>query len=422
MFGWEFPPFNSGGLGVACQGLVKGLASQGARISFVLPKRMNCYPDYCSFIFGDSGLKVKDKDDWKKIFGSNVKQNKVEVFLSPYLTEESYKENYSNYLSFLKGKGDGKKRLIYSPTLVGEVLRYAAKARAIAESESFDIIHCHDWLSFPAALEAKRVSGKPLVFHVHATEFDRVGKNCLNEDIYLIEKQGFEEADRIIAVSDYTKRKIVENYGVRASKISVVPNAVDASIYLSNDFQPMALKKQGKKIVLFVGRLTFQKGPDYFLRAAQKVLNIDPDVYFVLSGSGDMERQLIEESARMGISDKVIFAGFLRGDDLVRLYKAADLYVMPSVSEPFGLTSLESLASGTPILVSRQSGVSEMLSHCLKVDFWNVDQIADKILAVIGYPELKETLQMNGSNEVNKFSWIDSAKRCLSIYGEVLKA
>jgi glycosyltransferase involved in cell wall biosynthesis len=424
MFGWEFPPFNSGGLGVACQGLVRGLDSQGVKITFVLPKKQDYHSDHCSFSFGRGGDSVSElmRERSTAITSTNTKIKGVDVLLSPYLTEESYIESYfenniESYSAFLKKR---KKNSIYSPNLIGEVLRYAQKARAIAESEKFDIIHCHDWLSFPAAFEAKKVSGKPLVFHVHATEFDRVGKDCLNREIYLIEREGFKKADRIIAVSDYTKRKIIENYPVDPKKIEVVPNAIESENY-SGDFQPVNLKKEGKKIVLFVGRLTFQKGPDYFLRAAQKVSSLNKDAYFVFSGSGDMERKLIEESVRMGISDKVIFAGFLRGDELARLYKAADLYVMSSVSDPFGLTSLEALASGTPVLVSRQSGASEMLSHCLKVNFWDVDQMADKILAVINYPELRDALRENGSGEVKKFSWNDSAMKCVSVYKELLK-
>ena len=235
--------------------------------------------------------------------------------------------------------------------------------------------------------------------------------------------RGLEEADAVVAVSDYTCRKIAERYRINPKKIEVVPNAVDHSKYEASFAADMTgLKKNGKKIVLFVGRLTFQKGPDYFLRAAQKMAQLDPKVMFVFSGAGDMERWLIQESARLGIADRVIFAGFLRGNDLSRLYQMADLYVMPSVSEPFGITSLEALANGTPILVSRQSGVAEMVSHCLKVDFWDIDQIANKIMAVIKYPELRQTLHYNGLTEVHKFSWKKSAQKCVNVYHKVLRA
>ena len=402
MFGWEFPPFNSGGLGVACEGLVRGLAMQGARITFVLPKEMPCRSDFCRFTFGDS------MDDFVKI-------KKIDSLLSPYIDSKDYKDSYS-MLTLAK-----KRRMLYRPDLIGEVFRYARCAEEIAKREDFDVIHCHDWLSFPAGLAAKKVSGKPLVFHVHATEVDRVGKDSVNRDIFLIEKEGFEKADAVIAVSDYTKRVITENYGIDEKKISVVPNAIDHDAYAAR-FCDFAIKKSGKKVVLFVGRLTYQKGPDYFLRAAKRVADTDPNVMFVYSGAGDMEQWLIEEAAHLGISDKVFFTGFLRGEELKRVYRMADLYVMSSVSEPFGLTSLESIASGTPILVSKTSGVSEMLSHCLKVDFWDIDQMASKILAVMKYPELRETLRDNGSGEVTKFSWSDSAEKCLNIYQKVLVA
>jgi len=410
MFGWEFPPFNSGGLGVACEGLVNGLASLGAQITFVLPKKMDYNCDACKFVF--SGPRLRSG---KYVAGVNTIE--IDSPLSPYLTAESYESDLAIYADKHVGRG------VWRGDMVGEVMRYAAMTRGIAEVENFDIIHCHDWLSLPAGLEAKKTSGKPLVFQVHATEYDRVNDNCLNKDICAIEKRGLEEADVVVAVSDYTKRQITARYNIDPEKIEVVPNAVDHAKYKVNFASNVShLKNNGKKIVLFVGRLTFQKGPDYFLRAAQKVSRLDPEVMFVFSGAGDMERWLIQESAQLGIADRVVFAGFLRGDDLARLYRMADLYVMPSVSEPFGITSLEALANGTPILVSRQSGVAEMVSHCLKVDFWDVDQIASKIMAVVKYPALRESLHYNGSAEVLNFSWKKSAQKCINTYNRVLKA
>lgn len=400
MFGWEFPPFNSGGLGVACEGLVKGLATEGMEITFILPKELSCSSPYCRFVFSDGG---------------KVNFKKIDTLLSPYLDSATYFQTYKDVLRKKRNK------TIYSPDLVSEVLRYAQQAKLIAQAEDFDLIHAHDWLSVPAGMEAKKISGKPLVFHVHATEFDRVGEQSLNREIYLIEKEGFRRADKIIAVSDYTKRIISEHYGINSEKIAVVPNAINVEGSRQR-FPEHEFKKNGRKMVLFVGRLTYQKGPDYFLRAAKKVLEVDPGVFFVFSGSGDMERWLIEEAARMQISDHVFFAGFLRNDDLARAYQMADLYVMSSVSDPFGITSLEAMANRTPILVSRTSGASEMLSHCLKVDFWDIDQMASKILAVVNYSELKEELTQNGDWEVRKFSWQESAKKCLGIYEEVLSA
>lgn len=402
MFGWEFPPFNSGGLGVACENLAKSLANQGIKIIFVLPKKINCQPSFCKLVFADE---PSAEESFLRI-----KVKAVNSLLSPYLAPKSYQSLFRK----------DKEQSIYSPDLFGEVARYAEEAKGIALSETFDVIHAHDWLSFPAGLFAKEVSGKPLVVHIHATEFDRTGGSNVNHYIYKIEKEGLEKSDAVIAVSDFTKNKIVEHYGIKQEKIKVVHNAVEqkAPCLSKKDF--FGLKKRGKKIVLFVGRITLQKGPDYFLKAAKKVLEHNPDVFFVIAGSGDMEIQIIETAAELGIADKVLFAGFLRGDDLAKIYQAADLYVLPSVSEPFGITPLESLAQGTPVLISKQSGVSEVLSHCLKVDFWNINEMADKILAVLKHKELHQQLQENGSQEVKKISWQDSARKCIKVYSEIL--
>lgn len=382
-----------------------GLAQLGARVTFVLPKKLNYKSSACKFIFDVNNG------------GKTIKTIKIDSPLSPYLTAKSYEEEYREF------SGKNIYQSVWRKDLVGEVMRYANVAEKIAKYQKCDIIHCHDWLSLPAGLRAKKITGKPLVFQVHATEYDRVNDNCMNREICAIEKEGLDRADVVVAVSDYTKRRIVDCYNTDPKKIEVVPNAVDHAKFSGDgDADFSNLKKNGKKIVLFVGRLTFQKGPDYFLAAAKLVSQMDPNIVFVFSGAGDMERGLIEESARLGLADKVVFAGFLRGANLKKLYRIADLYVMPSVSEPFGLTSLEALASGTPILVSRQSGVSEMVSHCLKVNFWDVNEMANKILAAARYPELCQTLQDNGSAEVIKFSWTNSARKCLSVYKQVLSA
>ena len=399
MFGWEFPPFNSGGLGVACKGLVEALARQGIEVSFVLPKKMDCQSSSCRFIFADSLIKIR----------------KVNFLLSPYLTSKSYQS--------LRKDKEGLN--IYSPDLFGEVARYAREAKKIAFLEDFNLIHAHDWLSFPAGLEAKKASGKPLIVHIHATEFDRTGGNNVNQHVYEIEKQGFSEADKIIAVSNFTKKKVVEYYGIEPDKIEVVHNAIDSADFdfdlsEAERLRIKKLKAKNIKIVLFAGRLTIQKGPDYFLEVAKKVLERNVNVLFIIAGSGDMEAQIIEQAAELNIADKVLFAGFLRGKDLAQAYQMADLFIMPSVSEPFGLTPLESLTCGAPVLISKQSGVSEVIFHCLKTDFWNTDEMADKVLAILGYPELQESLKENGMREVKKFNWQDSAKKCIEIYQEVL--
>jgi len=395
MFGWEFPPFNSGGLGTACFGLTKGLANQNIEVTFVLPRRVDLNVDFLKIIYGDDENSIK-----KSYF--------VNSLLQAYSTSKEYEERLFNE----------KKDTIYGSNLFEEVERYGAIGEKIASSEEFDIIHAHDWLTYKAAISAKKVSGKYLVIHVHATEFDRGGGNNINQYVYDIEKRGMEEADKIIAVSNFTKQKIINHYGISSDKISIVHNAVEFENYAVEQMHEL---KKNKKIVLFLGRLTLQKGPDYFVSAAKKVLEFYPEVVFVVAGSGDMEHSIIKKVAEMGISDKFIFTGFLHGKDIKKAYHMADLYVMPSVSEPFGITPLEALTCGTPVLISNQSGVSEVLTHCLKTDFWDVDEMTNKIVSVLRYDELKNSLKNNGLQEVQKFDWNEPAIRCIDIYNKLLK-
>lgn len=394
MFGWEFPPFNSGGLGVACEGIAKAISSLGAEVIFVLPKKLDCHHPNFKIVFANSA--------------NNLKIRAVNSPITPYVTSQSYKE-ISSKIGFSN---------FYEADLFKEVLRYGKLAEEIAKKENFDVIHAHDWLSFPAGIMAKNISKKPLVVQIHATEFDRSPSNP-NPFVYSVEKNGMEQADAVIAVSNYTKNKIIENYGIDQNKIKVVHNAIDPEYFnynIENPNQLLDLKKSGKKIVLFVGRITLQKGPDYFLKAAQKVLQFNKNVVFIMAGSGDMERQVIEMASDMNIADKFLFAGFLTGDDLKKAYMAADLFVLPSVSEPFGLAALESLALKTPILVSKQSGISEVIQNALKVDFWDIDEIANKILACLKYQGLGNTLQEESLKEMDKLSWEKSAQKCLDIY------
>ncbi len=392
MFGWEFPPYNSGGLGTACFGLTRALSSyEGMDVIFVLPKKINVSSDFVKIIFADTSSVLTEKD--------------ISI-LSGYITS-------SEYTSSKKDITVG----LYGATLLQEVKYYAKRAREIAKREDFDIIHAHDWLSFLAGIEAKKVSGKPLVLHVHATEFDRTGGQGVNQDVYDIEKYAMGQADEIIAVSNFTKNKIIEHYGISGDKITVVHNGVDMSDYKKLPARLERIKKEGKqKIVLFVGRITIQKGPEYFVQAAKIVLEYYPDVLFVVAGSGDMQYQMMREATDLGIGDKVIFTGFLRGDDLTSLYQAADLYVMPSVSEPFGIIPLETIANGTPVIVSKQTGVSEVLTHALKVDFWDVEEMANKILGVLQNDSLQKTLKEESHKEVKKLNWKASAKKVLDVY------
>jgi len=391
MFGWEFPPFNSGGLGVACYGLSKALAKQGVEVFFVLPKKINCQTDFCRLIFADENPIDAEK-----------------ILKAAYLSPDIYGKIAQGLFA---GRG-----------LVDEVKRYALLVREIAKRESFDIIHAHDWLCYPAGIMAKKISGKPLVAHIHATEFDRTGGHNVNEQVYAIEKEGFSKADKIAAVSNFTKQKVIDNYGINPEKIAIVYNGLDfqrTARDFHNSLNLGGLKKKFQ-IVLFLGRLTLQKGPDYFLLAAKKVLEKNPNVYFVMAGSGDMEAQLINSAIDLGIADKVIFTGFLRDENLSKIYQLADLFVMPSVSEPFGLTALEALSHGAPAIISKQSGVSEVIKNCLKVDFWDINEMAAKILAVLQYPILSQIMSQNGQTEVQNITWDNSATTCLNIYNEVL--
>lgn len=386
MFGWELPPHNSGGLGVACYNLAKALCMKHNEVLFVLPQKVAAPRDF-PVIFANVSIDVLP----------------VSSLLAPYLDSAGYAE-------VLRESGQ---QWLYGRNLYEEVLRYGREARRIAERETFDIIHAHDWLSFPAGVAAKRASGKSLVVHIHATEFDRTGGSCVDQRVYDIERWGMEQADAVIAVSQFTKNIIVERYGIPSEKITVVHNAVEEGSACARASQ---LVFPGKRIVLFVGRMTLQKGPDYFVLAARKVLETDTNVMFVMAGDGDMYHQVVEKAAELGISDHFVFAGFLRGDALVGLYRSADLFVMPSVSEPFGLTALEALQNNAPVLISKQAGVGEVLSHCLKVDFWDVEEMASKILAVVRYKELRQCLAEQGRAEAGRFSWAASADRCIALY------
>jgi glycosyltransferase involved in cell wall biosynthesis len=301
----------------------------------------------------------------------------------------------------------------YAGDMFGEIERYAKLAAFIASREKFDVVHAHDWMTYRAGIAASAITGRPLVVHVHSTEFDRSGEH-VNQQIYDIERQGMHFASRVICVSHLTKSIVLARYSVPREKVEVVYNAVDF-----NGTQPptdLPAIRHDEKIVLFLGRITMQKGPEYFLRAAKKVLDVLPNVRFIMAGSGDMIRSSVEMAAGLGIGHRVLFTGFLRGPDVERVFRMADLYVMPSVSEPFGIAPLEAISNEVPVLISKQSGVSEILKHALKVDFWDVDEMANKIIAVLRHTSLHATLREQSCIEVRKLSWLDSARHCIDVY------
>jgi glycogen(starch) synthase len=426
MLGWEFPPFISGGLGTACYGLTKALNQLNIKVTFVLPKKVNT--KYATHV----NLLTPGSIDQVASFAceelKNVKFLSISSSLKPYSrpgvsqtrVEETLKEKMlKNGFDLTEQAGGG---MDYCGDMYTEIHRYAAIAAKLAEKEQFDVVHAHDWMTYPAGMAVAKMSGKPLIIHVHSTEFDRSGPN-VNQMIYDIERAGMHTADKIIAVSYFTRSIIISRYGISGDKVEVVHNGVErnGNGNANRNLTSSGIEKD-EKIVLFLGRITMQKGPEYFLQAAKKVLDVMENVKFVMAGSGDMMHHAIKLAAELGIGNKVLFTGFLRGDDVSKIYKMADLFVMPSVSEPFGLVPLEALDNDVPVIISKQSGVSEVLTHALKVDFWDVDEIANKIIAVLKYPPLGITLRNYGNFEVRKLRWKDSAAKCARIYEESMVA
>lgn len=300
----------------------------------------------------------------------------------------------------------------YEGDMLTEAERYARLVVRLARTQSFDVIHAHDWMTYPAALAVARASGKPLVAHIHSTEFDRSGES-VNQRIYDIERRGMHAASRVVAVSQLTRSIVTSRYNLDPARVDVVYNGVESE---AAQPRPNARIERKDKIVLFLGRITMQKGPEYFIAAAKRVLEKMDDVKFIVAGAGDLAARMIEQAAEAGIGHKVLFTGFLRGDDVKRVFQMADCYVMPSVSEPFGIAPLEAMSQDTPVIISRQSGVSEVLQHALRVDFWNVDEIADKIIAVLRRPPLSQTLREHGAFEVRRLTWDDAAAGCAAVY------
>lgn len=465
MLGWEFPPFISGGLGTACYGLTKALSALGTDIIFVLPRPvptplstplstplpapLSTHVRLISARSKPSSPPPGARPGLEEF--KHVTFRGVDVQLAdPYQTPLDYqKRQEPDDLARSRAGSDpagaaqaaasalgaspepdegGECSASDSPAahqppagdhyggdLFSEVQRYANLAADICRQESFDVVHSHDWMTFPAGMAVAAAKGVPLVVHVHSTEFDRSGIH-IDRRIYDIERRGMHAAMKVIAVSYLTKNQVTHNYGIDPSKVEVVYNAIESN---GNSFDEEQYKIQhDEKIVLFLGRITHQKGPEYFLGAARKVLEVMDNVKFVMAGSGDLTRRTIEMASQMGIGHKVLFTGFLRGADVERIFKMADLYVMPSVSEPFGIAPLEAMSHDVPVLISKQSGVSEVLTHALKVDFWDTNEMANKIIAVLKHPPLASTLRQHGSFEVSQLSWMDAARSCMQVYQE----
>jgi glycosyltransferase involved in cell wall biosynthesis len=304
----------------------------------------------------------------------------------------------------------------YDANLLDEIYKYSVVASIIAEENEFDIIHAHDWLTYPAGIAAMEVSGKPLVIHVHATDFDRSG-GSVNPDVYRIEKNGMDAASKIITVSNLTRDIVINKYNIDPDKVETVYNAVEP-VNLVSDV--LIRKGFDEKVVTFLGRITLQKGPEYFIEAAYKVLKVMHNVRFVMAGSGDMMERMMRRAASLKITDRFHFTGFLKGRDVFTLLAFSDVYIMPSVSEPFGISPLEAMQSNVPVIISKQSGVAEILTHAVKTDFWDIDAMADAIYGILNYPALASMFIRNGKEEVISLKWDNSARHVRDIYERVI--
>lgn len=419
MFGWEFPPHISGGLGTACYEITRTLANHGAAITFVVP-RAGSLPTQSHVELVDASKSSMAYPSTTDEFFGRLNIAPLDSILRPYLNEGEYAD-VLNASAGITEELAGPKSVMatgghYGQNLMAEVARYSEVAENLAGSDDFDLIHAHDWMTFTAAIRAKRTTGKPLVVHVHSLEYDRSGDH-INQSIFEIEKLGMQEADHIIAVSHYTRNLILDQYGIGSEKVSVVHNAVSrrniGRVY-------HVARPHNGKIVLFLGRVTSQKGPDFFIEAAARVLEKMADVTFVMAGSGDMLPRMIERVGELRLGRHFHFTGFLDGHDVERMYAMSDLYVMPSVSEPFGLSPLEAMLYDVPVILSRQAGVTEVLPHALTVNFWDVGDIAGKILAVLKYPALSREMLRNGRKSLRHVRWEVAAARIQLIYNQLL--
>ncbi len=425
MFGWEFPPHIAGGLGTACYGLTRALAQHDVEVTFVVP---HAYGDEdqrfakilnaseVETIYGGS-VSATDVEFWNKMTFIHINSNMV-----PYISPEEFEQRTDEYYR-TQGQEHTQNSDIwaqryafsgkYGANLMEEVARYAMVAAQVATdlAGQFDVIHAHDWLTYYAGIAAKKISGKPLVVHMHATEYDRSGEN-VNTEVYAIEKGGMHAADRVIAVSNLTRKIVIDKYFVPGEKVITVHNAVR----FAGEGLEQVERGVDDKIVTFLGRITFQKGPDYFVEAAAKVLQRVKNVRFVMAGSGDMMNHVIRRVAKLGIADRFHFTGFLRGEQVQKMFALSDVYIMPSVSEPFGISPLEAMRSNVPSIISKQSGVAEVLKHVIKVDYWDVDAMADAIYALVSYPVLADTFAEKGLAEVTALKWDKAALEVKNVY------
>ena len=413
MFGWEFPPHILGGLGTASYGLTRGMAEQkDLEITFVIPKPYGDEDQSFLKLIGACNVPVVWKENsWEHVnYRLGGIMHPDEYFWYRDHIRYDFRRIGTNDLGCIEFSGR------YPDNLLQEIDNYEAVASVLAHSLTFDVIHSHDWLTYPAGIFAKQISGKPLVIHVHATDFDRSRGN-VNPTVYAIEKRGMDWADHIICVSNLTRNTVIEKYHIDPAKVSTVHNAVDPI----PDVDSFVKEPRKEKLVTFLGRITMQKGPEYFVEAAARVLQRTKNVRFAMAGSGDMMNAMIDLVANRGIADRFHFTGFLKGRQVTEMLANSDVYIMPSVSEPFGISPLEAMQVGTPSIISKQSGCAEILDHAIKTDYWDIDAMADAIYAIVEYPAIYETLSKEGRDEVNKITWDKAGLKVREIYNRVVR-
>ncbi len=425
MFGWEFPPHISGGLGTASFGLTRGLSCiPDLQVLFVVPKAFGDEEQEGINLIGANKVPVRHRKLELKHFRQKLDYIEVSSKIVPYADPDEFwqlkEKEVTSSLEYVQTDELGLVPFTgaYGADLFKEIHDYALVANLIAQDHSFDIIHAHDWLTYPAGISAKEATGKPLVVHVHATDFDRSGGN-VNPAVFDIEKRGMDAADMVITVSNLTRKTVIEKYDIPSEKVVTVYNAVEP---VEKEENPKFKKGINEKVVTFLGRITMQKGPEYFVEAAHRVLQKTNNVRFVMAGSGDMMNKMVARAAKLGIMDKFHFTGFLRGGEVFDMLSMSDLYVMPSVSEPFGISPLEAMQSNVPVLISHQSGVAEILTYAIKTNFWDVEAMADAIYGVLNYPALSKMFVRYGKKEVDSLKWEHSALKVKEVYDQALKS
>ena len=415
MFGWEFPPHILGGLGTASYGLTKGMSKQrDIEISFCIPKPWGDEDQSFLRIIGMNSVPIV----WRDVNWDQVK-SRVGGYMDPQLYYDlrdhiyaDFNYMHTNDLGCMEFSGR------YPDNLHEEINNYSIVAGVVARQQEFDIIHSHDWLTYPAGIHAKQVSGKPLVIHVHATDFDRSRGN-VNPTVYAIEKNGMDHADHIMCVSELTRQTVINKYYQDPRKVSTVHNAVTPLPQEILDIIPE--KKPNEKVVTFLGRLTMQKGPEYFVEAASLVLQRTKNIRFCMAGNGDMMEKMIRLVAERGIADRFHFPGFMKGKQVYECLKASDVSVMPSVSEPFGISPSEAMQCSVPTIISKQSGCAEILDKCIKVDYWDIHALADAMYSICTYPAMYQYLHDEGKVEVDGITWEDVGLKVRRIYDDVIR-